>query len=357
MSVFYDVSIHTAFKADKENLRNSEGSVIELKDKSLLLAWQCYEGSAKGSEDSAPATIAIANSYDNGATWENKRIVAEMKDGCVNCYSPAFFRAKDGSIVLVFKRYTQLEAGKQVLNNFYRITSYDEGKTWSEETTIWENATMGNINDGIVRLSDGSLIMPVGVNDGINSGPGDHESVAVLRSEDEFKTFTMSNVITVGMRGLMEPCIAERQDGSLNMVMRVQQGRVYYSESFDGGKTWSEAGSTILEAPESCPCIFSIPNSDAQLVIWNNSEYNPQFRSHYGKRSPLTMAISRDGLKTFTDYFDIETDPGYAFTNPSITITSDGLYVLNYWACKYSDEWVMNGLIDLKVATFRIKLQ
>lgn len=356
MSIFYDVSVNTAFKADKDSPRQSEGSVIELKDGSLLMAWQCYEKSTKGSEDNAPANISLANSYDDGATWENKRVVAEMKDGCVNCYSPAFFRAKDDSIVLLFKRYTQLEAGKQVLNNFYKITSYDEGATWSEEELIWENATMGNINDGILRLSDGSLVMPVGVNDGINSGPGDHESVAVLRSEDEFKTFTKSNVITVGMRGLMEPCIAERQDGSLNMVMRVQQGSVYYSESFDGGKTWTEAGPTILEAPESCPCIFSIPNSDSQLVIWNNSEYNPKFRSHYGKRSPLTMAISRDGLKTFTDYFDIETDPGYAFTNPALMVTSDGLFVLNYWCCKYSDEWVMNGLIDLKVATFRIKL-
>ena len=356
MSAFYDVSTNIAFKANEINPRHSEGSVIELKDKSLLLAWQCFEFSSKGSEDSAPATISLANSYDNGATWTNRRVVAAMKDNCVNCYSPAFLRANDGSIVLFFKRYTQFQTGKQILNNLYRITSYDEGKTWSEEVTVWENSTMGHMNHGFVHLHDGSLLLPVGVNEGANSMPDDHESVAVLRSEDEFKSFTKSNVITVPLRGLMEPAVAERHDGVLNMVMRVQQGRVYYSESFDGGRTWTEAAPTVLEAPESCPYILSIPNTEAQIVIWNNSKYDPDFKSHFGKRSPLTLAISRDGLKTFTDYFDIETDPEYAFTNPSAMVTSDGLYVLNYWACKYSDNWAMKGGIDLKIATFRVKL-
>lgn len=355
MSVFYDVNVYTAFKASENNPRNSEASIIELKDGNLLMAWQCFEKSGKGSCDTAPANISLANSYDEGATWVNKRVVAQMTDFCVNCYSPAFFRDTNGNIVLLFKRYTQLQAGKVVLNSCYRIASYDEGETWSEETLLWENSTTGIMNDGVRRLSDGSLLAPVSVNNGINSGPDDHECVAVLRSLDDFKTFTMSNIITCTKRGLMEPCIAERPDGSLNMVMRTQLGAVYCSDSTDGGKTWSEAYATPLKAPESCPCIISIPNTDAQLVIWNNT-FDPNFRSHYGKRSPLTMAITRDGLKTFTDYFDIETDPYYAFTNPAVMITSDGLFVLNYWSCRYSEDWVMNGLIDQKIATFRVKL-
>jgi len=353
MSVFYDVNIYTAFKSSPTNPRNSEGTVIELKDSSLLLAWQCFERSDRGSGDNAPATISLANSYDNGATWVNKRVVAQMKDNCVNCYSPAFFRAADGGIVLLFKRYTQLEYGKVVLNNCYRITSYDEGETWSEEERIWENSVIGIMNHGALRIADGTLLLPVSVNHGINGSPEDHECVAVLRTRDDFKTYTMSNVITAPKRGLMEPAIAQCPDGSLNMVMRTQLGSVYLSRSTDGGKTWSEAGPTPLKAPESCPYILSIPHSDAQLVIWNHS-YDPNFRSHYGKRSPLTMAITRDSLQTFSEYFNLETDPGYAFTNPSVTVTSSGLYVLNYWCCKYSDEWVMDGLIDLKVATFRV---
>ena len=159
------------------------------------------------------------------------------------------------------------------------------------------------------------------------------------------------------MRGLMEPCISERADGVLNMVMRTQLGSVFFSESYDGGKTWSKAQTTGLKAPESCPCIVSVPNSDAQLVIWNNSEYDMSWYSHYGKRTPLTMAISYDGLKTFHDFFDIETDSSCAFTNPSVTITSSGLFVLNYWTSSYSPEGAFGGTrVDLKIATFRLKL-
>lgn len=356
MSIFYDVNIYTAFKSDENSPRNSDGSIIELKDGSLLLAWQCFERNPQKGNDTAPANIAIANSYDNGATWVNKRIVGAMDGSCVNCFSPAFFRAKNGSIVLCFKRYTQFETGKQLLNSYFRITSFDEGETWSEEEIIWENSTMGTMNHGFLRLSDGALVTAVRINTGLNFTASDHDSVAVLRSEDDFKTFTMSNAITVPKRGIMEPAIAERPDGSLNMVMRSQLGRLQYSESFDGGHTITESVSTILQVPESCPFLFSIPESDAQIVVWNNSEYNPNFRTHYGKRSPLTMAISRDGLKTFTDYFDIETDPGYAFSNPSITRRSDGLYLLNYWVCKYSDDWLMSNYIDLRIATFRVEL-
>lgn len=162
-------------------------------------------------------------------------------------------------------------------------------------------------------------------------------------------------MLTAPKRGLMEPCVSERSDGTLNMVMRTQMGSVYFSESEDGGRTWTEARSCGITAPESCPCIVSVPESDAQIAVWNNN-YNPSEASHGGKRTPLTMAISRDGLRTFTDFINVEDDPDRAFTNPSIMITSSGLFVMNYWTCKYSSEGRMTGPIDLKIATFRVDL-
>ena len=356
MAEFQIVSIQTAVKADMDHPRHSEASVIELKDGSLLMAWQCHMRSEKGSGDEAPSNISLMNSYDNGVTWENRRIVAEMNDGCVNCYSPSFFRAQDGSIVLLFKRYTQLEPGKLILNSLFRIASFDEGETWSEEETVWENNTENAMNHTVRRLSDGTLIVPAAIDSGAWCVE-DHSKIVVFRSDDDLRHYTKSNVIDLPMRGAMEPCIAERPDGSLNMVMRTQLGSVFYSESFDGGRTWSPPQTTGLYAPESCPYIFTVPGSDAQVVIWNNSTYDMNWGgSHFGKRSPLTLAISRDGLRTFEAVTDIETDPGYAFTNPSVTVTSSGLCVMNYWTCKYSDKWIMDGLIDLKVATFRVEL-
>lgn len=353
---YYDFSKRTIIKATEECPRHSEASVIELKDGSLLMAWQRHEKSLHGSKDEAPSTIALMNSYDNAQTWKKERIVAKMKDGCVNVYSPSFLRNSDGSISLFFKRYMQLERGKKVLSNYYRITSFDEGETWSDEETLWSMYDYHVMNHAIKRISDGTILIPLGGGDekGLYEKGGRYY-VHVLRSEDDVHTWTQSNTLTVPMRGLMEPCIAERSDGSLNMVFRTQLGSVFHSESFDGGRSWSKPQTTGLHAPESCPCIVSIPNTDAQLVIWNNAEYDLSWYSHYGKRTPLTMAISRDGLRTFTDFFDIETDPNTAFTNPSVTITSSGLFVLNYWSCAYDEKGFFGPLIDLKIATFRIR--
>ena len=219
---------------------------------------------------------------------------------------------------------------------------------------LWENEQHLAINHAAKRIASGVTLLPIERSEAWG-GPKDRSIVSVLRSEDDLHTWTESNRISVPMRGLSEPCIAQHADGSLHMVMRTQLGSVFHSFSTDDGRTWSKPQATGLHAPESRPCIATIPGTDAQLVVWNNSEYDMN-HGHYGKRTPLTVAISRDGLRTFSDYLDIETDPSRAFTNPSITITSDGLFLLNYWSCPYTPEGRFGRLIDLKLATFRINI-
>ena len=352
---YYDFSKQTVRCGTDKSPRHSEASVIEKKDGSLLMAWQHHQKDETAQcGDMLPSHIALADSFDGGKTWVKERIVAGMKGDCVNVYAPSFLRNSDGSISLFFMRYMQLEKGKPVLNNYYRITSWDEGETWTGEETLWELGEFVAMNHCIKRLADGSALMPVyGGVSGLFAKDSNYK-VMVYRSTDDFKTWTASNMLSLPMYGCMEPCIAQRSDGVLNMVMRTQLGSVFFSESFDSGSTWTKPQTTGLRAPESCPCIVSIPQSDAQLVIWNNSEYDHNYRSHYGKRTPLTMAISLDGLKTFSDYFDIETDPDYAFTNPSVTVTSDGLFVLNYWTAPYNEKGIFELPLDLKIATFRI---
>ena len=135
-NIISDFSTRTIVAATEEFPRHSEASVLELKDGRLLIAWQRHEKSGFGSGDQAPSSIALMNSSDNGATWGNFRIAASMIPGCVNVYSPCLYRCADGSISLFFKRYTHLVWGEKQLNSYYRMDSYDEGKTWSKETLI-----------------------------------------------------------------------------------------------------------------------------------------------------------------------------------------------------------------------------
>ena len=354
-SIIKDLRISTVVAATKELPRHSEASILELKDGGLLMAWQRHEKSSFGSGDRAPSTIALMNSDDGGATWDDFRIVARMIPGCVNVYSPSLYRRSDGSISLFFKRYTHLVWGEKQLNCYYRIDSYDEGKTWSEEKIVWENMQSSAMNHAVKRIASGATLLPIERSE-VWGGPDDHRFVSVLRSEDDLNTWTESNRISVPLRGLMEPCIAQHVNGTLHMVMRTQLGSVFHSFSTDDARTWSKPQASGLRAPESCPCIANVPGTDAQLVVWNNSEYDMNWTSHYGKRTPLTVAISRDGLRTFSNFLDIETDPKRAFTNPSITVTSDGLFLLNYWTSPYTPEGHFRGLIDLKLATFRVNL-
>jgi sialidase-1 len=149
----------------------------------------------------------------------------------------------------------------------------------------------------------------------------------------------------------MEPHVEQRRDGSLLMVMRTQLGSLYQSVSKDGGKTWAKATSLRVEAPESCPELIKIPSTGDLLLVWNASRYDPRWPSHFGKRTPLSAAVSKDGGKTWGEPRHLETDPGWAFSNPGCCFTSKGRVVINYWACKYQPSGLMaNYPIHLKAA-------
>jgi len=345
-SAYYEREIINVCKADRDLPRHSEASIIELKDSSLLMAWQRFEASPHGSEDNAPSTISLMNSSDGGRTWSDFRVVADRDEESINVYSPNFLRLQNGEILLLYMKYNQFAPTQ--LATAYMIRSADEGKTFGQPVTLWQRDQFAFSNSCMMRLSSGRVILPV------QYMAGNH--IRVYYSDDDCHTWVFGQKnISLPMRGAMEPFVAELKDGRLIMVMRSQLGSLFKSYSSDQGENWSHPQATALSIPESCPYVTRIPGSDKIMVIWNNSEYNMFFRSHYGKRSPLTAAISADGGATFTDFWDIETDPKTAFSNPGITWTRDGVCLLTYWVCPYSADWVMNGLIDLRLARFRVR--
>jgi hypothetical protein len=83
------------------------------------------------------------------------------------------------------------------------------------------------------------------------------------------------------------------------MVMRTQMGAVYRADSRDGGRTWSKAASLGVEAPESCPELCKVPGTGDLLLIFNGSKFDPKWPSHFGKRTPLSTAVSTDEGRTW----------------------------------------------------------
>ena len=207
MEIYKNLEIQTICKASETNPRNSEASIVQLRDGRLLLAWQRYEASGRGSEDNASSTISMMDSADGGRSWGNFRKTVPMTEGWVNVYSPNFLRLKDGGIALFFMRYMQLEAGKPSLTNAYVIRSYDEGDSWSEETALWERSFYTFSNDCILRLSGGRLVFPLCYNDTpVWSGEKESISVTTMVSDDDGVTWKYSDQrITLPIRGRWSP--------------------------------------------------------------------------------------------------------------------------------------------------------
>jgi sialidase-1 len=340
-------SIVTVAKSTPDLPRKGEADVIELKNGRLLLVSMEFGGDGS---DFASTRFVAHESADGGLTWTGRRVVTETAAGDVNVYSPNLIAASDGGILLLFHRYHGKVAGVGDAYTLHAWKSSDEGQTFVPLTEFVPRQGFALCNATIKRMKSGRLLLPASPAVPGDHGPAGKYAATVLYSDDDGKTWKVSaNRLTLAQRGAMEPHVEETGDGRVLMVMRNQLGFVYQSESKDDGATWSEPVPTSLIAPESCPELAKIPSTGDLLLIWNQS-YDPKFRSHFGKRSPLTAAVSRDHGRTWELRRNIETDPKRAFSNPGCRFTRAGKAIVNYWTCEYLPDWAMQDVIDLRVA-------
>ena len=326
--------------------RQSEGDVVELRDGRLLLVYMEFSGDGS---DVAPTRLVARESADGGLTWERHRVLTETAPGDVNVYSPNLIRALDGGLLLLFMR--QHSATPPAITQ-HAWKSADEGKTFQPHAEFAVRQDYSLCNAVVKRLRSGRLLLPVSPPHQVGDHPYAHTGCgAVLYSDDDGLTWREAhNRVFLPMRGVMEPHVEQTGDGRVLMVMRSQLGSLFLSESADDGLTWSKPQTCGLRTPESCPGLTRIPATGDLLMIWNNSPYDPAFRSHYGKRSPLTAAISCDQGRTWEHLQDIEDDPTRAFSNPGCRFTAAGTAIVNYWTCEYLPDWRMQDVIDLRVA-------
>lgn len=345
------VTIVTVSASSKQWPRKGEGDVIELADGRLLLVSMEFGGEG---DDFAKTRLVAHESSDGGLTWGGHRVITDTAPGDVNVYSPNLIRGQDGGVLLIFHRNHDAK-GNDPRGGFtlHAWKSSDEGRTFNPLSEFFPRGPYQLCNATVKRLRSGRLLLPL--NSAVPAVPGDHGpwgkfAVSVAFSDDDGRTWQASaDKLTLPKRGAMEPHVEQAGDGRVLMVMRSQLGKLQLSESTDDGVHWSEPRPIDLTTPESCPELVRIPSTGDLLMIWNNS-FDPNFRSHFGKRSPLSAAISKDHGRTWQPIGDIESDPRRAFSNPGCRFTRDGRAVINYWTCEYLPDWRMQDIIDLRVA-------
>jgi len=340
------IEIVTAARTTPEFTRKGEGDIVELSDGRLLLVHMEFSGDGS---DVAPTRLVAVESADGGRSWTGHRVVTETAPGDVNVYSPNLMRARDGGILLVFMRQHS-SAPQASTHHLWR--SDDEGQTFGPLAEFAAQQSYSLCNAVIKRMDSGRLLLPLSCTREVGAGPYGHAYAgAVLYSDDDGLTWHESaDRVHLPMRGVMEPHVEQTRDGRVLMVMRSQLGALFLSESGDDGVTWSKPQTSGLRSPEACPELCRIPGTGDLLMIWNNSPYDPAYASHYGKRSPLTAAVSDDEGRTWKHVRDIEDDAGRAFSNPGCRFTRGGKALVNYWTCEYLPDWRMQDVIDLRVA-------
>ncbi len=293
----------------ESNPRNGEGDFITLKDGRIMFVYSRFTGTAS---DHAPATLVARFSQDGGSTWTKEDEPVVDREGELNVMSVSLLRLARGDIALFYMRKNSLDDCIPQL----RI-SKDEGVSWGKPKPCIQDQEGYFVvnNDRVISLNNGRILVPTSLHKKAGIDWSHKGELRCYYSDDDGATWlagtkvpTPDSVIT------QEPGLVQLKDGRIMMFIRASGGRLYRSYSTDGGLTWSLAERTEINSPISPTSIERLYAGDLMMVWNNNGKSGPGYFK--AKRTPLTMAISRDEGLTWNHLQNIESDPNgfYCYT-------------------------------------------
>lgn len=286
-----------------DNPRNSEGDFVALKDGRILFVYSHYTGTS--TSDHAPAYLAGRFSSDGGKTWTQQDQLIVEREGDMNVMSVSLLRLKNGKIALFYLK----KNSEQDCIPLMRISS-DEAKTWSSpKPCITDKAGYFVLNNNrVIQLKNGRLLMAVALHRSLNGKWQNKATLYSYYSDDSGATWKPGEAVPNNTDIItQEPGLIELKNGTVMMFIRASGGVQQLSYSKDKGQTWSHIEPSTLKSPLSPASIARIPSNGDLLVVWNNNDgSNPALKD---KRTPLTVAVSKDDGKTWQHARNIETDP------------------------------------------------
>ncbi|MBV8880776.1 MAG: exo-alpha-sialidase [Planctomycetaceae bacterium] len=301
----------------QNNPRNSEGDFIALKNGILMFVYTRFTG---GTADDASAELAAIYSGDRGKTWSLRYEPVVTNEGKQNVMSVSLLRLPEGEIAMFYLR----KNGRDDCLPMLRI-SKDEGRTWSDAVSCApEEGYYVMNNDRALLLKSGRLVLPLARHARSGGKWGARGTFLCSYSDNGGRTWKKSAELEgpAGSRsGLQEPALVELKDGGLLMLARTDQGSQFRSTSTDGGATWSPAEASNIHSPLSPASIARIPGTGDLLLVWNDHENVDEAHRH--KRTPFTVAISRDEGKTWEKKKTLDDDPDGWFCYTAIEFVGE----------------------------------
>lgn len=266
-------------------------SITELANGDLYIAY--YGGGGEYEDD----TAVYGSRLKVGETqWSFPEVIADTPDRGEG--NPVVWQAPDGVVWLFYvNRYGETWSTARV-----------KGKISRDGATTWSDSFMLTFNEGTmargqpIALNNGDYLLPMYYETGHDRERLDPTTASFfLRYSPKTKTWTETNRITSPI-GNLQPQVVQLTDEYLVCYLRrgggylpTEKGFIQRSESHDGGYTWSEAVNTGFPNPNAAVDFIKLKNGHL-LLTYNNS---------MNDRTPLTVAISMDGDKTYPHRRDI----------------------------------------------------
>ncbi len=269
-------------------------------------------------EDSNGQRILGSSTVD-GVTWTEPVVIAADPDGPTGSRAAvaAGFHVHADTMTAF---YTSIVSEKQIdpRSTLYAITTHD-GLTWGPPRKI----ATGFFIDGPRRMRDGRLLL--------NGQTADRQPQLLFTDvADGLSGWKPSVVPPDDIFTFPEPTWFQRPRGPLVMLFRTRSGhfRLYASESHDRGETWSPPRETNF--PDATARSFAGNLPDGTAFIISNPSTTPSTYPTIGRRTPLTLALSVDGI-TF--------DRAYVVRGETTPMRFQGKSKLDGWQYPCAAAW------------------
>jgi len=295
------------FKPCQRFPRCHSSTITVLPDGSLMSAW--WNGSEEGGKD---LVIRAARRPAGKDRWEAPCVLADTPDTTEG--NPVFFPAPNGELWLFYR------AGLPWAKMMW-LKSPDMGRNWKKPEVFLDKPGW-SFRSRVLLLDNGDILIPV-MTHGTSGFTPTGSSTAFIYSSNNGKTWKRTKPIVTEPRN-NEPTVIQRADGSLLIFMRPYDRNpaerfLWQSESFDNGRTWSEATRTRIRNPSSAIELLKLSNGHV-VLIFNNSQET---------RSALCLALSLDEGHTWSYKRILEDAPG-RFSYPTLSLAPNGHIHISY---------------------------
>jgi predicted neuraminidase len=310
--------VRTAFIYESGPYPQVHASTVVETPRGLVAAW--FGGTREKHPD-----VGIWVARHEGGRWTPSVEVANgiqyrRPDGTVHrhpTWNPVLFQPRSGPLQLYYKVGPTPETWWGML-----MESADSGRTWSTPRRLPEGI-LGPIKNKPVQLTNGDILSPVS-----NETPEKPSkwSVHFERSRDLGKTWELIGPVNDGVAiQAIQPSILFLGGDRLLAIGRSRQNRIFEVASNDGGTTWGPMTLGTLPNPNSGTDAVTLRDG-RHLIVYNHVPGDPG--KWGGKRTPLNLAVSRDG-RAWQAALVLESEPG-EYSYPALIQAADGQVHVTY---------------------------